>query len=145
MKPRTQPKVFMRHKIFDKLDSYNREQIGYIQLVSYLRGDTTPHIEYKINETDRAQGIMSRELPKFLKKCKKYDENQLIALVEKNNIPSIKLLGRNNFIFFKDVGEELAFVIDLRLTKDMIDKAVQIIKRSFPHSSEYKNKALDSI
>ncbi len=134
MKARNQPKVWSKHEI---TTTKLWEKIGYIQLVSYLRADTTPHLEYSIDEGHRNQGIMSRELPKYLKKCKKYDNNQLIAVVKKDNLPSIKLLEKNGFFRVGEIDDKFSYVIDLRLTTEIIAAKLKTMKQAFPDRRIY--------
>lgn len=127
MKDRSQPKIFLKHEIFS--DKYKRNKIGRINLVKYLTGEAIPHIEYKINEDQRGKGIMSRELPKYLKLCKKYDFNRLIANVMPDNIASIKILERNGFIKFATMEEgSLIYISDLNLADNIRVFHKQILK-----------------
>lgn len=108
------------------------KKIGYIQLVSYLRGDCKPHIEYHIDEAYQGKGIMSRELPKYLKRCNKFDNHQLIAVVKKDNIPSIKLLEKNGFRQITQIDDKLSYIIDLRFTPEIVEKMIRKINIRFP-------------
>jgi len=136
MKARHAPRVWAKHKI---TTTKLREEIGFIQLVSYLRGDSKPHLEYFIKEEYRSQGIMGKELPKYLKKQKQYNP-QLIAVVKQDNYPSIKLLETNGFIKVKDINDNACYIIDLNFTPDVVEKMVLIMKKNFPREQEIKIK-----
>lgn len=118
MKDRHQPKVFLEHKIFG--DKYKRNKIGYIRLVQYLTGEAIPHIEYDLEEEYRGKGIMSLEMPKYFKLCRKYDFTRLIANVKSDNKASIRILEKNGFIKFATLADNnLIYIIDLKLTDNI--------------------------
>lgn len=86
--------------------------IGKIQLVDYMRDRAVrntaklniPHIEYEMNADFRHRGIMSKELPKYLKWLQKYEYNELIAIIKNDNECaeySQKLLLKNGFVKFE--------------------------------------------
>jgi RimJ/RimL family protein N-acetyltransferase len=118
----------MKHDIMLKY-----EKIGYIQLVDYMLGKMCiPQIEYHLEEDYRNKGIMSKELPKYLKECKrdykKYGSrfgnptNRMIATVEKENVPSIKLLERNGFLKIKDFDNHYSYIAQLDLNIEFVEK-----------------------
>ncbi|SRR5258708_3334452 len=92
---------FLHHNFFDNK--------GFIRLVNYEQCPV-PHIEYKVSDKFRYQGIMSKELPKYLETCAKKGYDVLIAVVMSNNIPSIKLLKNNNFVFVKSFGQRESYI-----------------------------------
>lgn len=98
---------------------------GQLMLVSY--GDTKPFIEYSLKEEYRNQGIMSKELPNFLKLCKENGYNQLLANVKKNNEISIKLLERNGFVKVMDFEDSFAYITDLNHSREVVNKIVNKI------------------
>jgi len=132
MKARTQPKVWAYHAIKHK---YN--QIGYIQLVSYLTGGAKPHIEFSLDKEYRNQGIMTKELAKYLRWQKKYN-NQLIAVVKQDNTPSIKLLEKNGFIHIADIDDKRGYIVDLNLTPEIVKKIVRKVQANFTVKKEYE-------
>jgi len=123
MKLRTNPKVFGKQEV-----KKGTETVGYIQLVDYLRGSTVAHLEYEVDELHRNQGIMTREIKKYFKWCKKWGHNHLLAIVKEGNIPSIKLLESNGFIRMTDIDDKRCYIIDLNLTADIIEKIVRKIE-----------------
>lgn len=138
MQSRKNPKIFVHHtiEIPDKRKKF--DYIGEIKLVSYLRGKNRPHIEFQIYndyKEYRNKGIMSKELPKYLKDCNRYGHNQLIAIVKEDNTPSIKLLEKNNFIKIGKIEDNLTYIIDLRFSKDHILKSVDVVNRDFPDNN----------
>jgi len=92
-------------------DYHRYYAIGKIQLVDYTRDRAVnltkrliPHIEYTLNEDFRNRGIMSKELPRYLKCLQKYEYNELIAIVKNDDEfaeYSQKLLLKNGFVKFK--------------------------------------------
>jgi RimJ/RimL family protein N-acetyltransferase len=114
----------MNPRVFCKTEIKNgKEIIGYIQLVRYQRNGL-PHIEYSLIENYWNQKIMSVELPKFLKKCKKLEIPRLIAMVEKNNKTSIRLLEKNKFIKIATFDDKFGYVLaqDLMLEIGIFNK-----------------------
>ena len=102
----------------------DKKNIGEIKLVSYLK-DATPHIEYEIYKKEYMnRGIMSRMLPRYLIECKENNYNQLVALVQKNNIASIKLLEKNNFARFCEIEDKISYLIDFRFSKQKVEKII---------------------
>ncbi len=115
---RHKPKVWMKHSIRCK-----HVEIGYLQLVTYMLGKTSiPHIEYHVNDAYRSKGIMSRELPKYLRMCKKYDCTRLVAVVENDNVASIKLLQGNGFIKIKDFDNHCSYIAHLDFSVEDLER-----------------------
>ncbi len=125
MKPRHRQKVFMKREIMEK-----GKKIGEIFLVSYLTG-VIPYLEYRIDEEYQNQGIMSRELPKYLKLCKRYKVYHLLAITKNDNIPSIRILEKNGFIKLSEIDDKHCYLIDLRLTPKIAEEALRKIDASF--------------
>lgn len=130
MKTRTQPKVWAYHAI-----NHKHKPIGYIQLVSYLTGGAKPHIEFFIDKEYRNKGIMTKELVKYLRWQKKYN-NQLIAVVKQDNTPSIKLLEKNGFIHIANIDDKRSYIVDLNLTPEIVKKIVRKIQANFTINKE---------
>lgn len=84
MRARWQPKIWFKREI-----KLKNKKIGYIQLVDYLIGKTTPHLEYYLEPTYRNKKIMTKELRKYLRLLKNADVMQVLALVKEKNIASI--------------------------------------------------------
>jgi RimJ/RimL family protein N-acetyltransferase len=92
-------------------DYHTSYTIGRIQLVDYTRDRashtarrTIPHIEYELNEDFRNRGIMSKELPRYLKWLQKYEYNELISVVKNDDESaeySKRLLIKNGFVKFE--------------------------------------------
>jgi len=89
------------------------EQIGYLQLIK-TDGFAHREIEYKIhNPKYRKQGIMSNYLPVYLAELKRNKIIHLVAYVKKHNQASKKLLQKNGFVKFNQMGNVEVFLIDL--------------------------------
>ena len=88
--------------------------IGDIRLLTYPHSDKFPYIQYEIDAEYRNQGIMSRELPVFLKACKRHSYHQILSMVQDDNIVSIRLLVKNNFLEYKKIRNIITFLTDLR-------------------------------
>jgi RimJ/RimL family protein N-acetyltransferase len=123
MRLRKEPKVWFKRDIMNK-----NEVIGHIQLVDYMIGKATPHIEYSIDEEYRNQGIMSTELPKYLKLCKKHDVYQLLAVTLEDNIPSQKVLEKSGFMYLSKIDDKMTYIIDIRLTRREVEKTIKMMK-----------------
>ena len=91
------------------------KDIGDIRLLTYPNMYKIPYIQYVIDAEYRNQGIMSRELPVFLKACKKHSYHQICAMVQDDNIASIKLLTKNNFVEYTKIRNVTTYLTDLRL------------------------------
>ncbi|MEY3415876.1 MAG: Acetyltransferase domain, partial [Pseudomonadota bacterium] len=85
-----------------------------------------PHLEYSLIEEYWNQGIMSIELPKYLKKCKRLGIPRLIALVKKDNEASIKLLEKSCFIKIATFDDAFGYV----LAQDLMDEIKQFNKKT---------------
>lgn len=115
---RHKPKVWMKHGI-----KHKHKEIGYLQLVNYMLGkQSISHIEYEVEYRYRNKGVMSRELPKYLKMCKKYDCTKLIAVIEKDNYISAKLLERNGFIKIKDFDNHYSYIAHLDFKVEKLER-----------------------
>lgn len=121
MRERAKAKIFLKKEIKNIYSKPKKQwqQIGRINLVNYCTGeDAIPHIEFELDEEWRNQGIMSKELPKYLKLCKKYEHSRLIAIVKPDNAASIKILEKNGFIKFGSYTDNtLVYIIDLKIFK----------------------------
>lgn len=87
-----------------------KKVIGYIRLIKQQRNGL-PHLEYSLIEEYWNQEIMSIELPKYLKKCKRLGIPRLIALVKKDNEASIKLLEKSSFIKIATFDDVFGYVL----------------------------------
>jgi len=99
--------------------------IGYIRLIKQQRNGL-PHLEYSLIEEYWNQGIMSIELPKYLKKCKGLGIPRLIALVKKDNEASIKLLEKSAFIKIAIFDDVFGYV----LAQDLMVEIKQFNKKA---------------
>lgn len=125
MKPRKKPKIFGRINIGNK-----KEIIGYFQLVDYFQKKPVPQLEYSLDKEFRGQGIMKRELPKYLKFCKEYGHSKLIANVDNDNLPSVKLLESNGFILLAKFGKIHSYVVDLNFTKKQLLAGLKAMEKA---------------
>lgn len=134
MKIRSNPKVFSKMEIRNDYCKPKRswEVIGRINLVSYTCGEKQiEHLEFFLEEEHRRKGIMSVELPKYLKHRKKWGTTRLLAVVKKDNIASIKLLEKNDFVRFQEFEEEFVYLTDLNFTKSDVKKTIDLVKKGF--------------
>ena len=106
------------------------EIIGYLQLVDYHTDRSIPQLEYSLDEEHRGSGIMSRELPKYLKLCKENGYTRLIANTENDNDVSIHLLEKNGFIKLAEFRNIICYVIDLKLTKEQLVVGMEKLEKS---------------
>jgi RimJ/RimL family protein N-acetyltransferase len=127
---------------------HKHEEIGYLQLVDYTFGkNPIPQIEYHLDEPYCNQGVMSKELPKYLKLCKarhkKYGDecrsNRLVAIVENKNIISMKLLERNGFVKIKDFDNHTSYIAHLDLDIELVEKMTNY----FYQMQQERNKRLE--
>ena len=112
--------------LMQKTITQDGNDIGDIRLLTYSNMDKFPFIQYVIYDEYRNQGIMSRELPVFLKACKKHSYHQICAMVQDDNIASIKLLTKNNFVEYKKIRNIVTYLTDLRFDAQQIKKLLNI-------------------
>jgi RimJ/RimL family protein N-acetyltransferase len=133
MQTRTNPKTWC---VQDITNPHNKwEKIGQIMLVSYMRNEQMPHLEFFISDDYnhlRGQGIMSREVTRYLKHLKKWKWSKIIAVAKKDNIASQKILERNYFIKVSEIEDKYCYMTDLTFSKEKINKMIEIIYRDFP-------------
>jgi len=134
-KVRVRPKVFCKYLIYDK-----HKKIGYIELVSYMGRDDIPELEYSLDEEYRNKGIMTKELPLYIKRyCKKY-HRKIIAIVDDNNFFSIKILEKNGFAKYYSFDNKHIYLLDLDIKINDIVK----VKRFFDYQdSMFKDHTYD--
>lgn len=138
MKIRTNPKIFFKEEIKNIYSKPKRawEVIGRINFVSYTYGEKqVDHLEFFLEEEHRGKGIMSIELPKYLKHRKKWGTTRLLAVVKKDNIASIKLLEKNDFVRFQEFEEEFIYLTYLIFTKSDVKKTIDLVKKGFPKNN----------
>jgi RimJ/RimL family protein N-acetyltransferase len=114
-------------KLIEKTITQDEKEVGYICILTYPHFHT-PFIQYHVDAEYQNQGIMSRELPIFLKSCKKHSYNQICAMVKDDNIASIRLLEKNNFIPYKSDRNIITYLTDLRFTQQELKKMVNDYK-----------------
>jgi RimJ/RimL family protein N-acetyltransferase len=120
-------KIFFE-KTFTAADS--NLEIGRFILVNYFGSEKMPHLEFEIfNEFKeyRNRGIVSKEIVKYLKLCKEHGHNRLVAIVKEDNLASMRILEKNNFIRFSQLKENVCFVIDLKFTKKKLMAMQEVI------------------
>lgn len=135
MKDRKNPKVWFKVPIYTRTTK-KYEQIGEIFLVDYLCGKNIPHIEFEIYDKYkeyRNQGIVSKEIIKFLKLCKKWNHHKLIAVVKCDNLASIRILEKNDFIRVSYIRDNYGYMIDLSFNKETVMKMQEFINKKFNH------------
>ena len=108
--------------LMQKTIRQNDKDIGDIRLLTYPNMDRFPYIQYEVSPEYRNQGIMSRELPIFLKACKKHSYHQICAMVQDDNLPSIKLLTKNNFVEYTKIRNIITFLTDSRCDTQTLKK-----------------------
>lgn len=106
--------------LMQKTITQDDKDIGDIRLLTYSNMDKFPYIQYGIDAEYRNQGIMSREFKIFLKACKKHSYHQICAMVQDDNIASIRLLTKNNFVEFRKIRNIITYLTDLRLDKQKL-------------------------
>jgi RimJ/RimL family protein N-acetyltransferase len=105
-------------------------EIGRFILVNYFGREQLPHLEFEIFEEFkeyRNRGIVSKEIVKYLKLCKKWGHNRLTAIVKDDNFASIRILEKTNFIRINQFKENVCFVIDLEFTKEKLMAMQEVI------------------
>lgn len=106
-------KIIEHHKIYHADNVYN-DEIGYLQLIK-MSDISFYELEYYIDEEYRNKGLMSVQLPIYLDKIKKEGYKRIIANVKRDNIGSKKLLEKNNFLKFSEIGEDVENYILINL------------------------------
>jgi RimJ/RimL family protein N-acetyltransferase len=100
----------------------NNLEIGSFMLVDYLGEESTPHIEFEIFDQFkeyRNQGIVSKEIIEYLKLCNEEGYHRLIAVAKEDNLASMRILEKNNFIMVSKFEDNVCYVTDLRVSKEV--------------------------
>lgn len=86
--------MIITQKHFHRIKIEGKE-VGYIQILSY--SNSHPQVEYDLDEEYWNKGIMTRELGQYLETIKNYYK-VITAVVEEDNLASIRVLVKNDFI-----------------------------------------------
>lgn len=113
-----------------------KHEIGYLQLVSYFTAGSLPHIEFWIEEAHRNKGIMTNELKKYLKYCKKWGHTRLIAIIKEGNEPSKKLIKKNGFIELARFDDKISYVLDMNLTPEFMQVIMNAMDKRLESNDE---------
>lgn len=109
----------------------NGREVGYIQLVEH----SIAQIEYYLDEEHCNKGIMTRELRKYLDEVRD-NFPKIIALVEKENIASQRVLEKCEFILMTTSGNYFVYVNDLQADKRMKEIMQDIVDKGFVNKIE---------
>lgn len=77
--------------------------IGRINMITYSNSSEIPHVEYDLDDEYHNQGIMTKELIKYLEEYTKKGFNKLLAVVEEENNASKRVLEKAGFIKFEKI------------------------------------------
>ena len=99
---------------FERIIYRDKKAIGSIMLVNYSNKPMS-HIESQLDKEYQGRGIIARELPKYLKSCKKAGYQKIMAVVKKDNSPSYRLLEKNNFVKLQELDETFCYIAHLGL------------------------------
>ena len=116
------PRIFCKYEIKTKSDS-----IGIIKLVKYY-STGLPHIEFSVDNNFQNMGVMSQELPKYLKKINQCGIFRIIAIVEKDNKASMRVLEKNGFTKFATLTESVAYVIAMDIVNEIKKFHKEVLK-----------------
>ena len=116
------PRIFCKYEIKTKSDS-----IGIIKLVKYY-SIGLPHIEFSVDDDFQNMGVMSQELPKYLKKINQCGIFRIIAIVEKDNKASMRVLEKNGFTKFAILTESVAYVIAMDIVNEVKKFHKEVLK-----------------
>ena len=114
-----------------KIDTFHRikincKEVGYIQLVQRQ----IPQIEYQLDEEYWNKGIMTRELTNYLANIK-YKFPKLLAIVEKDNLASRRVLEKCGFILMTKSGKYLIFANHLQANPERKKVMRELIEQGF--------------
>jgi predicted acetyltransferase len=116
-------------KLLEKTITYDGNHVGYICILTYPNMDKIPYLQYGIKPEYENQGIASREVSLFLKDCKKNGFNQICAMCKDDNIASIRVLMKNNFIEYVKIRNIITYLTDLRLDKPKLREILETYER----------------
>ena len=128
-------KINLFHRII-----INGKEVGYIQLVH--RHPAIPHVEYQLDDEHWGKGIMTGALTEYLASIKdKFPK--LIAMVERSNLASKRVLDKCGFVFISKMSNYDVFVNDLqansekrKIMKELVEQGyVKKIKRDLARAS----------
>jgi RimJ/RimL family protein N-acetyltransferase len=116
------PRIFCKYEIKTK-----HESIGIIKLVKYHKS-SLPHIEFSVDDDFQNMGVMSQELPKYLKKINQQGIFRAMAIVEKDNKASMRVLEKSGFIKFADLTETFAYIIAMDIVNEVQKFHKEVLK-----------------
>jgi RimJ/RimL family protein N-acetyltransferase len=118
--------------IYERTIRKDGEDIGNVCLLMYPNL-SVPFLQYAVMPPYQNQGIASREVASFLKDCYKHGHNRISAMVQHGNIPSIKIIEKNNFVKIKNFENVFTYLIDLRISKEKLQAFMDKFKTSSKH------------
>jgi RimJ/RimL family protein N-acetyltransferase len=138
-------KINLFHRII-----INGKEVGYIQLVH--RHPAIPHVEYQLDDEYWGKGIMTRELTEYLVSIKDACP-KLMAVVERKNLASKRVLDKCGFIFMSKMGGYDVFINDLqansekrKIMKELVELGyVKKIKKDLTRASTSSNNVKNFI
>jgi RimJ/RimL family protein N-acetyltransferase len=115
-------------KLHEKHLHDNDKPIGYLCVLTYPNYEI-PFLQYEIHPDYRGQGIASREVPIFLQEYQSLGYNQVTAMVEEDNIASMKILHKNGFIEFCKIKDIITYIRDFRADKYAMGNILEQFKK----------------
>ena len=118
--------------IYERTIRKDGEDIGNVCLIKYPNL-SVPFLQYAVMPPYQNQGIASREVALFLKDCHKHGHDRISAMVQHGNIPSMKIIEKNNFVKIKNFENVFTYLIDLRISKEKLQAFMDGFKTSSKH------------
>jgi RimJ/RimL family protein N-acetyltransferase len=112
--------ILLEKGIFD-----NKNQIGYVCILTYPNMGDIPFLQYEVASEYRNKGVVSQAVRLFLIECKNKGYNQILAMCEDNNIASMRILMKNNFIEYTKIRNIACYLTDLRHDKNSLNKILK--------------------
>jgi RimJ/RimL family protein N-acetyltransferase len=103
------------------------EVIGSVKLVEVAG---LPQLEYELDEKHWNKGIMTNFVKGYLQ-CVKNTHPKILAVVEKSNIASQRVLEKCGFLLLTELRDYLTFVNDLQANKEKKKIMQELLDKGF--------------
>ena len=115
-------------KLLEKTIYDEYQSIGYICILTYPNMDKIPFLQYEVDAEHRNSGVASKAVFLFLEDCKTKGFNQICAMCKDDNVASIRVLMKNNFVEYKKINNIITYLTDLRFDKPRLREILERCK-----------------
>ena len=106
----------------------NGKDVGQIRIFKIRSKIDIYELEYALDDEYQNKGIMSKELPKFMKKHK---DKFMQAQILRDNIASQKVIKKAGFYFFETIENKKNQIIDIYMYGGARNKYFESVLQAF--------------